>query len=226
MSTDLRSDFSRYERVDTATMDWVASPSPGVWRKRLERSGPEEGGRVTSIVRYDPGAAFRPHEHPDGEEIFVLDGVFTDERGDHPAGTWLLNPEGFAHSPSSRGGCTIYVKLRQAPGKDRAPLCVQTRTAPFDEHHLGQVGMLHLLHQPPHPERVYLLRVHPGAEVPLVRLPGGAEFFVLEGTFDDEKGHHGTGTWLRYPPGSSHTPRTKTGCLLYVKKNHMGTRRT
>lgn len=55
-------------------MEWTASPTAGVWRKRLEHVGPAESGRVTSVVRFDAGAMFPRHPHPEGEEIFVIDG--------------------------------------------------------------------------------------------------------------------------------------------------------
>ena len=79
--------------VETAAMDWEASPASGVWRKKLERAG-EESGQVTSVVRYAPGSRFAAHEHPLGEEIFVLSSVFADEAGAYPAGTYLRNPPG------------------------------------------------------------------------------------------------------------------------------------
>jgi len=93
-------------------MGWQASPSPTVWRKRLELIGPAESGRVTSIVRYDPGSSFPAHPHPDGEEILVLEGTFSDEHGRYPAGSYLLNPEGFSHGRVlSRG--RLPIRLRQ-----------------------------------------------------------------------------------------------------------------
>jgi anti-sigma factor ChrR (cupin superfamily) len=74
--------------------------------------GLQKRGVMTSIVRYDPGSGFISHEHPGGEEIFVIDGVFSDEAGDYPAGSFILNPEGFSHTPSSTSGCTLFMKLR------------------------------------------------------------------------------------------------------------------
>ncbi|HJR70391.1 MAG TPA: cupin domain-containing protein, partial [Gammaproteobacteria bacterium] len=78
--------------VDTAAMPWTPSPSGTVWRKRVHLVGPAEAGQVTSVVRYEPGSTFHSHAHPDGEEILVLEGVFSDEHGDWPTGTYLLNP--------------------------------------------------------------------------------------------------------------------------------------
>jgi anti-sigma factor ChrR (cupin superfamily) len=79
-------EFDRQVVIDTNRLDWQASPRPGIWRKPLAREEAERG-HATSIVRYDPGAAFTAHGHPLGEEILVLDGVFSDESGSYGAGT-------------------------------------------------------------------------------------------------------------------------------------------
>ncbi len=47
--------------------------------------------------------------------------------------------------------------------------------------------------------------------------PLGEEILVLEGTFSDENGDYGVGTYLRNPPGSSHAPFSREGCVLFVK---------
>ncbi|MBW2396116.1 MAG: cupin domain-containing protein [Deltaproteobacteria bacterium] len=103
-SQTLNGDMTRSALMRTQEMEWQASPSGTVWRKRLHRVGGAETGQVTSVVRYEAGASFPEHDHPDGEEIFVLEGIFSDEHGDWPAGTHLLNPEGFHHAPFSRDG--------------------------------------------------------------------------------------------------------------------------
>ncbi|MCF6264135.1 MAG: cupin domain-containing protein [Xanthomonadales bacterium] len=68
------------------------SPADGVSHVHLERSA-EESGHVTSFVKFEPGSYFPAHSHPNGEEIFVLEGVFSDENGDYPAGTYIRNPQ-------------------------------------------------------------------------------------------------------------------------------------
>lgn len=45
----------------------------------------------------------------------------------------------------------------------------------------------------------------------------GEEFLVLEGMFSDEHGDYGAGTYVRNPPGSSHSPYTVDGCTIFVK---------
>ena len=96
----LNMDFSQRIVIDSAQAAWQPSPAAGIERKLLEREEAERG-RATSIVRYAAGSRFNTHEHPLGEEIFVLDGVFSDETGDYPAGTYLRNPPGSAHAPFS-----------------------------------------------------------------------------------------------------------------------------
>jgi anti-sigma factor ChrR (cupin superfamily) len=206
----------------TDEMEWQPSPSPTVWRKRLELIGPAEAGRVTSVVCYLPESSFHPHPHPDGEEILVIDGVFSDQTGDHPAGSYLLNPEGFEHAPSSRPGCVLFVKLRQYVGLDRETVRVDSARAAWKPHaSIAGVDVLELYRSERHPETMRLCRIAPGARVPTQEFPRGEEIFVLAGAFGDEHGDYRTGTWVKYSPGSAHTPHTERGCTIYVKKDHL-----
>lgn len=62
-------------------------------------------------MRYAPCSEFSPHVHTGGEEFIVLDGVFQDEHGDFPAGSYIRNPPESSHKPGSESGCLIFVKL-------------------------------------------------------------------------------------------------------------------
>ncbi len=221
MTDSLNADFAQRVVLDTAAMDWQSSPSPTVWRKRLDLAGAAEAGRVTSVVRYDPNSSFHAHDHPNGEEILVLDGVFSDEHGDWPAGTYLLNPEGFRHAPFSKEGCVLFVKLQQYGGPGRTHLVVATKTAPWQPSAMPGIEVLALYDHPDHAEQVALVRFAPGASFPRHEHPGGEEIFVLDGSLEDEHGRYGTGTWLRQPPGSTHSPHSPEGCTLYLKSGHL-----
>ena len=204
--------------MDTQSMEWTASPSGTVWRKRVHLVGAPESGQVTSIVRYQPNATFPAHDHPEGEEILVLDGVFSDEHGDWPAGTYLLNPEGFRHAPFSRQGCVLLVKLRQFPGLDREHHVINTGEREWQPTDRDGVSRKPLYSQPGYSDTTYLERWEAGAVGETARYEHGAEFFVLDGEFEDEEGVYAAGNWLRIPPGMAHTPRTSSGCELYVKE--------
>src|SRR5690606_716044 len=162
--TSINGDLSVTAVADTRSMEWTPSPSRTVWRKRVHLVGPPESGQVTSVVRYEPGATFPAHDHPDGEEILVLDGVFSDEHGDWPAGTYLLNPEGFRHSPFSREGCTLFVKLRQFPGRDRRHVAVRTDALDWQPGPVPGVSIKPLYAQPGYADSVQLERWAPGAK--------------------------------------------------------------
>jgi anti-sigma factor ChrR (cupin superfamily) len=214
---DINADLGRRVVLDTTRMEWEPSPSGTVWRKPLYRQGGELGP-VTSLVRYAPGGAFAEHAHPEGEEILVLDGVFSDEQGDYPAGTFLMSPHGSRHAPRSRPGCTLFVRLRQYPGADR-PRLVE------DAHADGgwRPGLVEGLSVRPlyaqggYPENVALVRWAPGTRFQHHTHWGGEEILVLEGEFADEHGRYPEGTWIRSPHGSQHTPFSEKGCLIYVR---------
>ena len=122
---NLNADFTKRAVVHAATLDWKASPIPGVERRMLDRIG-DEVARATSIVRYAPGSHFSPHVHEGGEEFLVLEGVFQDEHDDFPAGSYVRNPPQSHHTPGFVAGCTIFVKLWQFDLADRAQVLVDT----------------------------------------------------------------------------------------------------
>ncbi|MGF1468837.1 MAG: cupin domain-containing protein [Sandaracinaceae bacterium] len=219
---ELHADRSARVVVHTAEMPWAESPSPTVLRKRLELSGPKEAGRVTSVVQYLPLSRFPRHPHPDGEEILVLEGTFSDDRGHHPAGTYLVNPEGFAHAPFSDAGCVLFVKLRQLPGRDRTPLRVAGDELPWAAHpDLPGVRRQRLYEHPAYPERVERWWLAPGAALPTRTHPAGFELFVLDGDARDGETALARGSWLRVPPGGATALASDGGCLLYVKAGHL-----
>ena len=219
---NINSDFKKRVVQTPAEAVWTASPLPGVDRRMLDRVG-DEVARATSIVRYAPGSRFERHVHAGGEEIFVLQGVFSDERGDHPAGTYLRNPPGSSHAPFSRDGCLLFVKLWQFAPDDTESVTFDTTAAAW---YPGRVPGL----------SVMPLHEHDGVNTALVRWApatrftphthiGGEEILVLAGTFRDENGAYPAGSWLRSPSGSRHTPYTgPEGALIYVKVGALGAR--
>ena len=126
----LNADFTKRVAVHAAQMPWKPSPMPGVDRRMLDRMG-DEVARATSIVRYAPGSAFSPHVHTGGEEFLVLDGVFQDEHGDFPTGTYVRYPPQTSHTPASEPGCTIFVKLWQFDPADRNQIRIDTNAGTY-----------------------------------------------------------------------------------------------
>ncbi len=92
--------------INTRSTPWRQGLVPGLSVMPLSESGTTH----TALVRWAPQTFFNPHRHFGGEEIWVLDGVFEDEHGRYPAGSWIRSPHLSAHQPFSREGCTIFVK--------------------------------------------------------------------------------------------------------------------
>ncbi|MFZ5565662.1 MAG: cupin domain-containing protein [Pseudomonadota bacterium] len=214
----LHADYSQRVVLYASGLPWVDAPSAGVQRKLLERQGGEVA-RATSIVRYAPGSQFPLHTHGLGEEILVLDGVFSDETGDYGPGTYLKNPPGSAHAPASTPGCTLFVKLRYQHPQDLARVVVDsTRVAWYP----GLVPGLTVL--PLHEygtTHTALVRWAPGTQFNAHRHYGGEEIFVVDGVFEDEHGRYPAGSWLRSPHLSAHRPYSVEGCTILVKTGHL-----
>jgi anti-sigma factor ChrR (cupin superfamily) len=97
--------------IDTNQTPWVPGLVPGLEVMPLHTHSSES----VALVKWAPGTTFQPHRHYGGEEIFVLSGIFEDEFGAYPQGTWLRNPHLSHHHPFSRNGCVIYVKTGHLP---------------------------------------------------------------------------------------------------------------
>lgn len=210
-------DFSKVVVIESQKQQWQDSPAVGVQRIPLEREA-AESGHVSSIVKYAAGSKFPSHKHPKGEEIFVLEGIFSDENGDYPAGSYLRNPPGSSHAPFSKDGCTLFVKLNQFNENDLTQLAINTEQQPWLQ---GQGGLrVKPLHQFEH-ESVALVNWPAGERFAPHKHHGGEEILVLSGEFKDEHGSYPKGTWIRSPHLSEHFPFVTDETLILVKVGHL-----
>ena len=197
MLTRLNANFEQRVVVRPKDYEWVDSPMPGVERMMLDRVG-DEVARATSLVRYAPNSAFSPHSHGGGEEFFVLEGTFSDEHQDYPAGSYVRNPIGTAHTPKvGDDGAIIFVKLHQFKPEDHEQKAIDTRSQNWLP---GLVEGLSVM--PLHEfeaEHVALVKWAPNTQFNPHQHWGGEEIFVLEGTFHDEHGSYPKGSWIRSP---------------------------
>jgi len=202
----------------TADIDWVTSPSPGVKRKPLEREK-AESGRTSSVVRYAPGSSFPHHVHDCGEEFLVLDGVFSDDYGDYPAGTYVRNPPLSEHAPFTENGCTIFVKLCQfQPGDDRR-FVMDPNTGAWIQHPNLDMRSV-VLHQYGI-ERVELHHLSSDVSLEWLEDTGGLEIFVLEGALLNTDGTFPAGSWIRRPAGTGYRLVSIGQSVFYVKTGHL-----
>jgi len=214
---NINADHSLRVVVHHHDLPWIASPEAGVERRMLERQGGEVA-KAPSIVRYQPGSKFQTHTHDGGEEIFVLDGVFSDEAGDYPAGTYIMNPPGSAHAPFSQSGCLLFVKLRHL-GPDQVDReVIDTKTSAWYPGMVPGLTVMPLMRQG---SGSTLVRWAPQTYFNPHRHHGGEEIFVVDGVFEDEHGRYPAGSWIRSPHMSQHQPFSQEGCTIFVKTGHL-----
>lgn len=213
---ELNADFTQRVLIHSDDIPWKASPMAGVDRRMLDRIG-DEVARATSIVRYAPGSHFSAHTHTGGEEFIVLEGVFQDEHGDYPAGTYVRNPPTTSHTPGAEEGCTIFVKLWQFDLDDRTQFRVDMTS---DLQDVGNGIAMKTLHQDAR-ETVHYLELAPGA-IWSDPAAGGAELLVLEGSLREDGDELRRGSWLRVPDGTILSVKAGgNGARFWIKTGHL-----
>ena len=216
---EINAEFDKRVIVHSEEMEWAASPMPGVDRRPLDRVGGEVA-RATSIVRYAPGSHFSPHIHTGGEEFIVLDGVFQDEHGDFPAGSYVRNPPMSKHKPGSDEGCIIFVKLWQFTPDDRTHVRL-------DMNHMHAV-----LHQgnegvsitPLYADEIEQVELQIWQADTLVEFTSmnGVEILVLDGGFQVQNDTMKKHCWLRIPMGETLQARAGAeGAKIWVKHGNL-----
>lgn len=213
----VNADFTRRAVVTAEKYQWISSPQGGVERVMLDRIGGEKA-RATSIVRYAPNSVFPAHQHPEGEEILVLSGTFSEGSRHYPAGWYLRNPPGSQHQPSSIEGAEIFVKLRQMQPNDLQQIRIDTRDIStwhfLDGRHVCPLFISEF-------EDVSLVRLEPNEQLFKAEVRS-AELLVLVGDMEIDGVSYSSGSWIRLPPGDRmRVYAGKNGTTLYLKTGHL-----
>lgn len=186
---NINSDLTQPAKVFFNQSTWTPSPLKGVSRKMLER---------------------------DGEEFLVLEGIFADEHGDYPVGTYKRNPVGTEHAPRIKDGCMIIVKLGQFQDGDAHDVEINTANQAFiqDQNRTAvQYQLLHSFKQ----ETVRLERWARNSYIALENT-GGIEMLVVNGEFNHQGEVYGKCDWLRLPIGEALDITTAfSECTVWIK---------
>lgn len=216
---ELNTDFEKRVVVHADTLEWKDSPIAGIQRRMIERIG-DEVARATTIVRYEPNSEFSPHVHTGGEEFVVLEGVFEDEHGAFPKGSYIRNPPQSSHTPRTTPGCVIFVKLWQFDLGDRTPIVTNfDKTGVVRDANRPGVSVTPLFKDERETVRVEAWEANVEAAIDTT---GGAEVFVLEGGFSESGDSFGQHSWLRVPIGGRARIKVgKQGARIWVKNGHL-----
>ena len=215
----LNSDFSQRVVVHSDRLEWQPSPIKGVERRMLDHIG-DEVARATTIVKYAPKSQFSSHVHSGGEEFLVLDGVFQDEHGDYPTGSYIRNPPQSSHTPGSENGCIIFVKLWQFDLQDRQ----QVRISPNEMSLISNSEREGVLITPLFKDEREEVRLEEWSSNTKVTIdaPQGAELLILAGSFIEGEDELVTNSWLRVPTDSKIVAVTgDRGAKVWIKTGHL-----
>lgn len=215
----VNADFDQPVLISTANLEWQASPMAGVDRRMLDRMG-DEVARATSIVRYAKGSAFSEHTHSGGEEFIVLEGVFQDEHGDYPAGTYVRNPIGTRHVPRSEPGCTIFVKLWQFAEHDQEQLSIDLNAVVLDAVE-DRPGVQSATLAKRDYETVAIEHWDANWDIELSH-EDGFEILILDGTLSNDSQEYGPHDWIRWPADrSARFTSGDHGARIWIKRGHL-----
>lgn len=106
MNTDINNYIVRSNQKDWQPLIERGIHYEGIFVKSL-RFDPEKQRSITILLKFEPGANYPFHNHPAGEEIFVLDGEAIIESTTFQQGDYLYTPPTFKHSVKTLTGCTM-----------------------------------------------------------------------------------------------------------------------
>lgn len=106
--------------MSTNIRDYITQSNKSAWEPLFERGIHYKGIYVKSLrydagsgrsktilLKFEPGAVYPYHNHPGGEEVFVLEGSVLIEGALLEQGDYLYTPPGFKHAVTTETGCTL-----------------------------------------------------------------------------------------------------------------------
>ena len=93
--------------------EWTPLAEPGVFVKVL-RFDQETHRAPTILLKFEAGATYPAHNHPGGEEIFVLEGDIKLGKDHLHTGDYLYTSPNGKHAVWSENGCIVLVSVPQA----------------------------------------------------------------------------------------------------------------
>lgn len=87
--------------------DWLPLRE-NIWRKPLA-ADPVKGIQM-DLIRIEPNFKDRPHTHDGFEWVYILEGGFTDQKGVHRKGDFIVNTtEGIHQVSTGEEGCILLI---------------------------------------------------------------------------------------------------------------------
>jgi quercetin dioxygenase-like cupin family protein len=101
----------------TSQADWVPLVEEGINRTgiyvKVLRFDKVQQRSPSILLKFDPGVKYPYHNHPGGEEIFVLKGNCLVNDTLLETGDYLYTPPGFKHTVKTETGCEMLFVIPQ-----------------------------------------------------------------------------------------------------------------
>src|SRR5216684_3842359 len=113
MNVPVRSTFALNQLVRTDEIEWQQLHEPGVTGVFVKVLRYDEATRraPTILLKFDAGATYPAHNHPGGEEVFVLEGDLKLGKDHLYAGDYLYTSPNGKHAVRSAKGCVVLVSV-------------------------------------------------------------------------------------------------------------------
>lgn len=101
--------------VSSRAIEWKPLDEPGVSgiSVKVLQFDPDSQRAPTILLKFEAGATYPAHNHPGGEEIFVVEGDLKLGKDHLHAGDYLYTAPNNIHAVRSMNGCVVFVKTPQ-----------------------------------------------------------------------------------------------------------------
>jgi anti-sigma factor ChrR (cupin superfamily) len=171
-----------------------------------------DGHRKTVILELNNKSKFANISEFQAVEIFVLEGVYSNEFGDFGKGTYLNLPLENQEKVFCHNNCKVFKKSNYEGTKEQ--IIIDTNK----EEWLEGYGNLTVM---PLSDNTALVNWPKDEKFIEHKHWGGEEIFVLSGIFMDEYGVFPKDTWIRNHHLSSHIPFVQEETMIFVKTGHL-----
>jgi anti-sigma factor ChrR (cupin superfamily) len=208
--------------IHTHDVPWQATEHAGISEKVLERINDPEKGRVTALLKFEPGASLPTETLTTRTEIMVLDGRLSDGIETYGRRTFVRNPAGTEVTLSSDEGCEIYIKRRIPFRDDDERFVVDTETCEWTSFPHRGADVVHFYRDRHGIDTSRFGEVRAEVKIPSHDHAMGEETLIVDGCLKDEYDTYGPGTWFRFPVGVPHAPYTEEQtCVMLIREGDL-----
>ena len=206
---NINTDYDTAIAIEESTLAWQKDDELKVLKKIFSKDGDKE----TALIQIDKDSEYLKSTKINSVEVFVLEGVYTNEYGDFESGTYLKFTKEQESKIKTSSSCEVFKKINYEQIRDEDVVVKMSES--YWSQGQGNLRVMGLSENTalvlwPQNER-FIEHSH----------WGGEEIFVLKGTFIDEHGRYSVGTWLRNPHLSKHYPYVEDETIILVKTGHM-----